>query len=110
MDVDSIRRTTLTLDEKRRLIDSGGCFYCRKPAAGHVARDCPMKTIRPRVRGLETDANAPAASSSNNPAPTPPDDPLRAFTEVINQVKTMDAGRREEASALLKDLVSTLDF
>ena len=69
-----------------------------------------MKTMRPRVRGLETDVNAPAASSSNNPASTPSDDPLRAFTEVINQVKTLDAGRREEASALLKDLVSTLDF
>ena len=110
MDVDAIRRTTLTLDEKRRLIESGGCFYCRKPAAGHVARDCPMKSVRPRVRALEGGANTPTASSSSNPTPTPSDDPLRAFTEVINQVKTMDAGQREEASALLKDLVSTLDF
>ncbi len=110
MDIDAIRCTTLMLDEKKHLIDSGRCFYCRKPAAGHVVRDCPMKTIRLRVRALEANSNVPAASMSSNPAPTSTDNPLKTFTDMINQVKAMDASRREEASALLKDLVSTLDF
>ncbi len=69
-----------------------------------------MKAVRLWVRALEANSNAPAASMSSNPAPTSADDPLKTFTDMINQVKAMDASRREEASALLKDLVLTFDF
>ena len=33
----------LTEAEKKRLQETNGCFYCRKPNAGHSSRDCPEK-------------------------------------------------------------------
>ena len=34
---------TLSREEYAKLHAENACFYCRKPNAGHVARDCPMK-------------------------------------------------------------------
>ena len=33
----------LTEEEREMLREQNGCFYCRKPNAGHQARDCPVK-------------------------------------------------------------------
>ena len=53
MDVDSIdkrgqrfAKVRLTNEEKERLKNSNGCYYCRKPNAGHTAAYCPEKTKR----------------------------------------------------------------
>ena len=35
--------TKLTDRQRTFLIKTNGCFYCRKPYAGHQARDCPQK-------------------------------------------------------------------
>ncbi|KAI0703540.1 hypothetical protein C8T65DRAFT_739883 [Cerioporus squamosus] len=59
---------TLTLDEKKHLLESNGCFYCRKPAAGHIARNYALM--------------------SSNPTPAAMTNPLKTFTDMINQVKT----------------------
>ena len=40
-------RRTLSRDKYAKLRTENACFYCRKPNAGHVARDCPMrKSVR----------------------------------------------------------------
>ena len=33
----------LTPQEREQLFQNGGCFFCRKPNAGHIAIHCPMK-------------------------------------------------------------------
>ena len=37
---------TLTCEEIQKLLVENACFYCHKPNAGHVARDCPQKKKR----------------------------------------------------------------
>lgn len=53
MDIDTItpdksrpRFKKLTDKEKQQLIQNNGCFYCRKPNAGHTSRNCPEKLGR----------------------------------------------------------------
>ena len=46
MELGMARRTTLTREEIQKLRAENACFYCRKPNAGHVARDCPQKKKR----------------------------------------------------------------
>ncbi len=114
MDIDTVKRTPLTLDQKKQLFVTNSCFYCRKPNTGHIARDCLQKTLRPRVRALDATPDAPAASASLNPTPSltqeAEEDPLKSLSKFIKHINTLDAERREEASALLKDLATTLDF
>ena len=55
MDIDF---STLSPDEKTKLIKTNSCFYCRKP--GHRATVCHKKV---RDRGM---APSPNASTSNN--------------------------------------------
>ena len=43
MEIGSMRRKPLSQEEMRRLRAENACFYCRKPNAGHMARDCPLK-------------------------------------------------------------------
>ena len=43
MELGMARRRTLSREEYAKLHAKNACFYCRKPNAGHVARDCPMK-------------------------------------------------------------------
>ena len=33
----------LTDQDRQRLMENHGCFYCRKPHAGHTSRNCPEK-------------------------------------------------------------------
>ena len=46
MEIDAIRPKfkKLTEAEKKRLMDTNGCFYCRKENAGHTSRNCPEKS------------------------------------------------------------------
>jgi hypothetical protein len=37
----SVRRPLLSQREREELSRNNGCFYCRRPNAGHVARTCP---------------------------------------------------------------------
>ena len=46
MELGMVRRRTLTREEIQKLHAENACFYCRKPSAGHVARDCPQKKKR----------------------------------------------------------------
>ena len=46
MELGMARRRTLTREEIQKLRAENACFYCRKPNAGHVARDCPQKKKR----------------------------------------------------------------
>jgi hypothetical protein len=55
MDVDNIDRRgqkvvkkRLTEEEKEKLKSNNGCYYCRKPNAGHTASYCPEKMTRKR--------------------------------------------------------------
>jgi succinate dehydrogenase/fumarate reductase-like Fe-S protein len=41
LEIDAIRRTTLSLQEREHLRKVGGCFSCRE--TGHMARECPRK-------------------------------------------------------------------
>ena len=43
MEIGSMRRKPLSREEMQRLRSENACFYCRKPNAGHMARDCPLK-------------------------------------------------------------------
>ena len=40
---ESSERKPLSAAEKQFLAKNDGCFYCRKPHAGHRARNCPLK-------------------------------------------------------------------
>ena len=56
MDVDVIKITRLTSEERKRCIEKGLCFRCRKP--GHLSGTCPTfssptKKVR-RVKKEET--------------------------------------------------------
>jgi hypothetical protein len=54
MEIDAIRRNTLTNQEREQLRKSGGCFFCRE--LGHMIRDCPKKNKRVHaVEILEND-------------------------------------------------------
>ena len=44
MEIGSLRRKPLTQEEMQKLRAQKACFYCRKPNAGHMARNCPEKT------------------------------------------------------------------
>ena len=46
MELGMARRRTLSREDYAKLRAENACFYCRKPNAGHVARDCPMKKKR----------------------------------------------------------------
>lgn len=39
--VNTLPRRRLSPEERQALMDSGACFYCRKP--GHIAAECPRK-------------------------------------------------------------------
>ena len=43
MELGMVRRRTLTREKIQKLRAENACFYCRKPNARHVARDCPQK-------------------------------------------------------------------
>ena len=43
MEIGSMRRKPLTQEEMQKLRAQKACFYCRKPNAGHMARNCPEK-------------------------------------------------------------------
>ena len=43
MELGMARSRTLTREEIQKLRTENACFYCRKPNARHVARDCPQK-------------------------------------------------------------------
>ena len=43
MEIGSMRRKPLSREEMQRLRSENACFYCRKPNAGHMTRDCPLK-------------------------------------------------------------------
>lgn len=38
------RLQKITPEEREELRSTGGCFYCRRPHAGHMASNCPAKT------------------------------------------------------------------
>ena len=46
MELGMARRRTLSREEYAKLRAEKACFYCRKPNAGHVAKDCPEKKKR----------------------------------------------------------------
>ena len=43
MDIGAVHRTPLTQELRQQLRQSNGCFYCRKPNAGHWSSNCPLK-------------------------------------------------------------------
>ena len=43
MEIGTMRRKPLTSAEIQQLRAQNACFYCRKPNAGHLARNCPEK-------------------------------------------------------------------
>ena len=43
MEIGSMRRKALTQEEMQKLRAQKAYFYCRKPNAGHMARNCPEK-------------------------------------------------------------------
>ena len=46
MELGMARKRTLTREEIANLRAQNACFYCRKPNAGHMARNCPEKKKR----------------------------------------------------------------
>ena len=46
MELGMARKRTLTREEIATLRAQNACFYCRKPNAGHMARNCPEKKKR----------------------------------------------------------------
>ena len=43
MDIGAVQRTPLSSEIREQLRRTDGCFYCRKPNAGHWSRNCPLK-------------------------------------------------------------------
>ena len=46
MEIGAINWKPMTPEERRKLMKSKACFFCRKPNAGHMARDCPLRQNR----------------------------------------------------------------
>ena len=46
MELGIARRRKLAKEEYQKLRVENACFYCRRPNAGHLARDCPLKKKR----------------------------------------------------------------
>ena len=46
MEIGAINEKPLTKEDYQKLRKSKACFFCRKPNAGHYARDCPLKRQR----------------------------------------------------------------
>ena len=51
-----LRRTRLTDNERKRLRQTGSCFYCRKP--GHIKANCPHRPVVASII-MEEPADAP---------------------------------------------------
>ena len=43
MEIGSIQKKPLSKEEKEYLWKNKGCFLCRKPNAGHISKNCPLK-------------------------------------------------------------------
>ena len=43
MEIGSMQCKSLSKEEYQRLHAENACFYYKKPHAGHMARDCPLK-------------------------------------------------------------------
>ena len=43
MEIGAINEKLLTKGDYQKLRKNKACFFCRKPNAGHYARDCPLK-------------------------------------------------------------------
>ena len=46
MELGMVQRRTLSREEYVKLHIENACFYCRKPNAEHIARDCLLKKKR----------------------------------------------------------------
>ena len=53
MEIDAIRRSKITNQERDQLRRTGGCFFCRE--IGHMARDCPRKRKPAKVNAIESE-------------------------------------------------------
>ncbi len=66
------------------------------------------------MRALDATPAAPVAQTSSNPTPSQAqeaeEDPIKSLSRFIKHVGTLDTDKREEASTLLKDLATALDF
>jgi hypothetical protein len=55
MEVDFIRRSKLSDQEREHLRKIGGCFFCRE--IGHMSRNCPRKKKKTTVASLEVEGS-----------------------------------------------------
>lgn len=53
MEIDAIKRSKITDQERDQLRRTGGCFFCRE--IGHMARDCPRKRKSVKVNAIESE-------------------------------------------------------
>lgn len=60
----------LTARERETLRASNGCFRCRRPNAGHLARDCPGNPVPARAAAVAPPPPQPQASRPRSPRPT----------------------------------------
>jgi hypothetical protein len=56
----------LTDELRAQLMESGSCFYCRKP--GHVALDCPVRKGKGK-RSCRSRSRSPVRSPARSPSP-----------------------------------------
>ena len=76
MDVDTIRTTSMTSDEKKKLFEEKKCFYCKKE--GHISKNCPKKKKKKeeKEKGAANAVETSDAASQGSDSTCVPQDKL----------------------------------
>ena len=110
MEVDAAKTQRLLLEERKKLIQAGKCFYCKKE--GHLFRECPTRPKdakgkkketrrpqRPRARAAEASSSSQIEEIEDHPSDADEEGenpPAYAKKDVLAAIKAMKTADRDE--------------